>query len=152
LIGTSLLVAASDQGIRLGVGVTALAHTLLVAPIVILVVYARLSAMDPSLVEAARDLGASPMKALRTITFPLILPSIVGAALLAAAYSIDEILVTTFTIGTDFTVPVWLLGQARIGFSPGINALGVMLMGGTLLMFGLAAFALRRALFGAVAR
>jgi ABC-type spermidine/putrescine transport system permease subunit II len=126
--------------------ITALAHVLLIAPIVILVVHARLSTMDPVLMEAARDLGSSSRQALRRITLPLILPSIVGAALLAAAYSLDEILVTTFTIGTDSTVPVWLLGQARVGFTPGINALGVMLLSATLIMFALAVSASRRAL------
>lgn len=144
LLGLGILTAADQQGLQLGVAVTAAVHVLLLAPIVILVIYARLIAMNPELTEAARDLGSSPARAFRTVTLPLILPSLIGAALICAAFSLDEILVTTFTIGSNNTVPIWLLGQARLGFTPGVNALGVMLMSGTVLFVAIAIVTLRR--------
>ncbi|MBS1862566.1 MAG: ABC transporter permease subunit [Actinobacteria bacterium] len=146
LLGIAILTAADQLGLQLGRGVTSLVHVLLVAPLVALVVSARLTGMDPRIFEAARDMGASPARVLRTVTLPLIMPAVIGAALIGAAYSLDEILATNFTIGTSSTIPVWLFGQARRGFNPGINALGVMMMAGTLLIFLIAAVLLRRTL------
>jgi ABC-type spermidine/putrescine transport system permease subunit II len=144
MIGAAVITTASDRGLRLGVGPTILVHILLSAPLIILVVYARLVGMDPKIVEAARDLGSTPARAFANVTLPLILPSIIGAALLAVAYSLDELIVTTFTIGTSSTVPIWLFSQAREGFNPGINALGVMLSCGTLIIFAAVIAVLRR--------
>lgn len=139
LLGLGILIAAESQGLELGVPVTALAHMALDLPVVTIVIFNRLNAMNPELIAAARDLGSSPFRVFRTVTLPMILPSVIGVALMAAAFSLDEILVTTFTIGLENTIPVWLLSQAKLGFNPGINALGVMLMAGTLTAFGLAA-------------
>jgi ABC-type spermidine/putrescine transport system permease subunit II len=148
LLGVAVLVAASDQGISLGVTVTALVHMLIVTPVVVMVVNARIVGLNPMIVEAARDLGASKFTTLRTITMPLVLPAILGAALIGAAYSLDEILATTFTIGSETTLPIWLFGQARTGFTPLINAVGVMLMFGTLIVFAIAYGVLQRGFSG----
>jgi spermidine/putrescine transport system permease protein len=113
-------------------------HVVLLVSEIVIIVYARLVGIDRHLVEAARDLGSSATGALRRVVLPLLLPAIVGAALLAAAFSLDEIFVTSFTIGGDNTLPIWLLGQSRNGITPGINALGVMLLVGTLVSFALA--------------
>ena len=124
-------------------------HVVLLVSEITLIVYARLSGLDARLVEAARDLGASAVGALRSITLPLLLPAIVGAALLGAAFSLDEIFVTTFTLGPDNTLPIWLFGQARRGFTPGINAVGVMLLVGTLVSFALLAISIgKRSVLG----
>jgi ABC-type spermidine/putrescine transport system permease subunit II len=144
LWGASLNTIAAEQGLLLGPGVTTLVHILLAIPLVVLVVYVRLSGVDRRIFEAARDLGAAPARVWRTVTIPIMLPSLVGAALFAAAYSLDELFVTNFTIGSANTVPVWVLGQIRYGFRPGINALGVMLLTGTLLVFALSGAAMRR--------
>lgn len=132
LIGLGLLTIADVFNFPLGLWPTAAVHVMLLTPVVVLVVASRLAAMNPELIQAARDLGAPPPRAFRTITLPLILPSLVGAALVGAALSFDEIFVTTFTIGTDSTLPLWIFGQARIGFTPGLNALGVMLATATI--------------------
>jgi ABC-type spermidine/putrescine transport system permease subunit II len=143
VLGVALLTALTYINARLGLLPTALAHILLVTPFIVIVVRARLLEMDPSMGEAARDLGATPRRVLSTITLPLVAPSLLGAAVLAAAVSLDEILVTNFTIGTDATLPVWILGQMRRGLTPGINALAVMILGGTLVLIGVAALLLR---------
>jgi len=146
LIGVGILTAAAAGGVPLGLFTTLLAHTLLVTPLVVLIVGARVAGLDQRLIEAARDLGSTPARAFRTITAPLVLPSVVGAALFAVVWSLDELIVTSFTIGPDSTIPVWLYGQARRGFDPGINALGVMLMTATLFLFAMAVLLVGRVL------
>ena len=102
--------------------------SLVCLPFVILTMNARLETFDFSTLEAARDLGASPYRAFRDITFPLIRPSIIGAALLAAALSLDEFVVTWFNIGSQQTVPVLVWGLMRRGVDPSINAIATILL------------------------
>jgi len=147
VIGVAVLSAATLVGVALGVQVTALAHVLLVTPYVIFVVTARLSDMDVGIEEAARDLGAHRRRVFRDITLPLIAASIVGGALLAAAVSMDEILVTNFTIGAQSTIPLWVLGQITRTLTPGINAVAVMVLGVALLIVAIGGW-LMRASFG----
>lgn len=144
LLGSAVFVAAEETGVQLGLGATAAMHVVLLVSEIVIIVYARLTGIDEHLVEAARDLGSSAWGALRGVTLPLLLPAIIGAALLATAFSLDEIFVTTFTIGSDNTLPVWLFGQSRQGFTPGINGVGVMLLFGTLFTFALAVAVGRR--------
>ena len=84
----------------------AVGHILVGLPFVILTMNARLETFDFSRLDAARDLGARPLRTFRDITFPLIRPSVIGAALLAIALSLDEFVVTWFNIGSQQTVPV----------------------------------------------
>jgi putative spermidine/putrescine transport system permease protein len=144
LLGSALLIGSSETNLPTGLTMTSAVHIALLVPIVVIVVFARLQGLDAHLTEAARDLGATAWQALRTVTSPLLRTAVLGAAVLAAAYSLDEVFVTQFTVGSASTLPVWLLGQARRGFSPGVYALGVLLLASTLLAFGAAALASRR--------
>lgn len=147
LIGTALLTVAVDQGIPLGLDLTTFAHVLITTPVVALIVAARLKGLNPKLVEAARDLGSRPQRAFRTVTLPLIFTSVLGGATLALAFSMDEILVTTFTVGSQSTVPVWLFGQARTrGFSPANNALAVILLLAVVVLAAIAMTLARRSI------
>ena len=83
---------------------------------------ARLETFDFTVLDAARDLGASPWRTFRDITFPLIRPTVLGAALLATALSLDEFVVTWFNIGNSQTLPVLIWGLLRRGIDPSINA------------------------------
>lgn len=143
VVGVALLTAYTYLNIRLGVLSTVAAHTLLVLPYVVIVVRARLLEFDQRLSEAARDLGAKPARVLRTVTLPIIAPSLLGAALLAAAVSLDEILVTNFTIGSDATLPVWILSQIHRGITPAINALAVIILVTSIVLVLLAGIAMR---------
>ena len=143
VVGVAVLSSATLAGIALGVQVTALAHVLLVTPYVIFVVTARLSDMDVGIEEAARDLGAHRTRVFRDITLPLIAASIVGGALLAAAVSMDEILVTNFTIGAQSTIPLWVLGQITRTLTPGINAVAVMVLGVALVIVAVGGWLMR---------
>ena len=91
-------------GIPLTLGTVILSHLLFTLPFVVLVVYARMRNFDYRVVESARDLGASPLHAFFTVTLPIIRPTVVGAALIAVSLSIDDFIITNFTIGGGVTL------------------------------------------------
>jgi putative spermidine/putrescine transport system permease protein len=78
-------------------------------------VAARLRRTQTSLTEASMDLGADGWQTFRYITFPVISTALVSGALLAFALSFDEVIVTTFTAGAQNTLPIWILGNLRLG-------------------------------------
>lgn len=94
----------------------------------VLVVSARLASFDRAILDSARDLGASPIRAFRTVTFPVIRPTIFGAALIAMALSLDDFVVTFFLIGGGNTLPTLIWGMLRTGLDPSINALGSLVL------------------------
>jgi spermidine/putrescine transport system permease protein len=144
VIGVALLTAFVFAEVPLGLVPTIAAHALLLSPYVVLVLRSRLLDMDPSIEEAARDLGSDRRRVFRTITLPLLAPSLVGAGLLCAAISLDDVIVTNFVSGTDPTVPVWILGVMRRSFTPAVNAVAMMILAGSLFLIAVAALALRR--------
>ena len=100
VLGIALAVFFRTLGSRPGLLNAAVGHVLVSLPFVVLTMNARLESFDFSIVEAARDLGATPFRAFCDITLPLIRPSLIGACLLAAALSLDEFVVTWFNVGT----------------------------------------------------
>jgi spermidine/putrescine transport system permease protein len=128
VIGIALAVFFRAAGSPQGLLNAAIGHVLVSLPFVVLTMNARLETFDFSTLEAARDLGASAARTFRDITFPLIRPSIVGAALLAAALSLDEFVVTWFNVGNQQTVPVLVWGMMRRGVDPSINAIATLLL------------------------
>ena len=114
--------------IRLGLHSVILAHLVFTQPFVILIVNARMAGFDFAALDSAQDLGASKLHAFFTITLPIIRPSILGAALIAMALSLDDFLVTFFTIGGGNTLPIFMWGMLRKGVDPSINIVAVTLM------------------------
>lgn len=123
VLGISLALFFQEAGLSQGLRNAAIGQALVGLPFVILTMYARLETFDFSTLEAARDLGASPWRAFRDITFPLVRPSLLGAALLAMALSLDDFVVTWFNVGSRQTLPVLIWGLLRRGIDPSINAL-----------------------------
>ena len=121
-----------------------LSHLLFTQPFVIIVVHARLAGFDWSMVESARDLGASPWRAFVSVILPIIRPTVIGAVLLAVALSLDDFVITFFTIGSGNTLPTLLWGMIRTGLTPSVNAIGTLLIlltiGSTLLALRLTRF------------
>jgi putative spermidine/putrescine transport system permease protein len=76
---------------------------------------ARMRRTQTSLTEASMDLGADGWQTFRFVTFPVISTALVAGALLAFALSFDEVIVTTFTAGAQNTLPIWILGNLRLG-------------------------------------
>lgn len=128
VIGIALAVFFSALDAPQGLINAAFGHVLVCLPFVILTMNARLERFDFTIIDAARDLGASPVRAFRDITLPLIRPSILGASLLAAALSLDEFIVTWFNIGSQQSLPVLVWGMMRRGVDPSINALASLLL------------------------
>jgi spermidine/putrescine transport system permease protein len=114
--------------VRLGFATVILGQLVIVQPFVIAIVYARLQSFDWAIVDSARDLGASPLRAFFTITLPVIQPTIVGAALIALAISLDDFVITFFTIGSGNTLPTMVWGLVRTSLDPTINALATLLI------------------------
>jgi len=106
-----------------------LAHTTISMAFVTVVVRARLGQIDPSLEEAAQDLGARPAKAFLAVTLPLILPSLAAGWLLAFTLSLDDVVVSQFVTGPGTTtLPIEVFSSVRLGVSPEINALGSVIV------------------------
>jgi spermidine/putrescine transport system permease protein len=127
-------------GVGLGLPVVVLGHVLVTQPFVILILMARLATFDHAAVESARDLGATQWQAFRLVTLPQIGPALVGAALVAAAISLDDFIIASFTIGGGNTVSTFVWGKLRTTLDPSINAIATVLLALTL---GASALALR---------
>ena len=135
LMGTSLLVLFVTLGIPLGYGTLIIAHTTFCFPFVLVGVQARLQGLDPSLEEAAQDLGATPVKAFWLVIVPYLMPAIVAGALMAFTLSFDEYIVTVFTSGAESqTLPLKVYGMVRVGLNPQLNALSTLFIGITALL------------------
>lgn len=129
IIGIALLVFFKRLlDIPLGLPTVILGHLVIIQPFVIAILHARLASFDWSLVESARDLGASPLKAFATITLPIIQPTIVGSALIALSISLDDFVITFLTIGAGNTLPTMVWGLVRTSLDPTINALATLLL------------------------
>lgn len=106
-----------------------LAHVTFQIPFVTLVVRARLAGLDPSLAEAARDLGASGAQIFRHVTLPLIWPGILAGALLAFTLSLDDFVISFFTTGPGATtLSILIYSSVKRGLTPDINALSTLLV------------------------
>ncbi len=101
-----------------------IAHIMFNISFVVVTVRARLSGLDRHLEEAAMDLGATEWVTFLRVTFPLILPGILAASLLAFSLSIDDFVITNFTAGRTVTFPMYIWGAARIGIPVQVNVIG----------------------------
>lgn len=115
-------------GAPLGVPVVILGHVLLTQPFVALILAARLASFDRTAIEAARDLGATEAQIFLRVTLPQIASAIVGAALIAFALSLDEFVVTLFTIGSGNTLSTFVWGKMRTALDPSINAIATLVL------------------------
>ncbi len=135
LWGVSLLVFFVLLNVTLGMVSVILAHIAFCISYVAVVVRARLSGMDESLVEAARDLGATAWGSFRYVTLPLIAPGIVAGALLAFTMSIDDFVITFFTAGVGTTtLPLRIYTMIKVTVTPEINAVSTLLMALTMML------------------
>ena len=104
-----------------------IAHIMFNISYVVVTVRARLAGFPRHLEEAAMDLFADEWQTFWNVTFPLILPGIVAAALLAFSLSIDDFVVTNFTAGKTQTFPMFIYAKARIGIPVQVNVIGTII-------------------------
>ena len=145
VMGASLLSLFITLQFARGFATILIAHILFSLAFVAVTVRARVLGLDPTLEEAAQDLGADPWTTFRKITLPLLAPGIVAGALLAFALSIDDYVVTSFVNGQVETFPIWVYGATRIGVPPQVNVMGTLIfLGGVAIAVGNALLARRQ--------
>jgi spermidine/putrescine transport system permease protein len=129
VLGLALLIYFVTIGAKLGLITIIIGHCTFLCSYVFIVVSARLAGMDHHFEEASADLGASPFQTFRRVTLPLILPGVVGGALLAFIISMDDLVITYFIAGVDSTtLPVFIYGMLRRGIKPEINAIASLMI------------------------
>jgi spermidine/putrescine transport system permease protein len=139
IIGIALASAFNLIGVKLSVWTALLGHTILVLPLAVAIVVARLGRFDWSVEEASRDLGAGSFYTFAHVVLPAIRPTLIGALAISMAFSLDEFVVTFFTIGIDNTLPIVLWSRMRTSIDPSINAIGSVILAGTMLLTAIAA-------------
>jgi spermidine/putrescine transport system permease protein len=145
LIGIALLVFfAGALGQRMSLMTVIAGQLVVTVPFVVLIVASRLQSFDRKLEWAAADLGASPRRTLRHVVLPLIAPAILAGALICITLSIDEFVITWFTVGNQPTLPTYIYTKVKFGVTPEVNAVGTVMLFATLLIFGIAGLALGR--------
>jgi len=139
LMGVSLLIFFVLLNVTLGMTSIILAHVAFCIGFVAIVVRARMQGMDNSLVEAARDLGATPWQAFRLVTLPQIMPGILAGGLMAFTLSIDDFVITFFTAGVgSSTLPLAIYSMLKMGVTPEINAASTIIILCTLVLTSVA--------------
>lgn len=129
ILGMVFLVFFSMLNLPFGMTTLVIAHTTFCIPYIFMMVKARLVGIDKSLEEAARDLGAGPIRTFFDITMPLIAPAVLSGSLLAFAMSFDDVVISIFVNGPRLnTLPVKVYAQLKTGVTPEINALCTIIL------------------------
>lgn len=129
VLAVGLLSLYTFVDFSLGLRSVLLSHTLFCTAFVTAVVRTRLQHVDPSLEEAARDLGDTAVGAFVRVTLPSLAPGIMAGALLSFTLSLDEFVIAFFTNGpTTPTLPQVIYSNVRFGVKPDINALAAVLL------------------------
>lgn len=135
IIGASFLIFFTILGIKLGFASVLLSHVAFSIPIVVLMVLPKIQEMSTSLIDAARDLGASNLHVMTKVVLPYISPGIFAGFFMALTYSLDDFAVTFFVTGNGFsTLSVEIYSLARQGISLTINALSTLIFLFTILL------------------
>jgi ABC-type spermidine/putrescine transport system permease subunit II len=139
IMSAGLIIVLPQLGIRFGLKAVIIGQSVWAIAFFIAIAGARRAGFDRRLEDAARDLGASPFRVLRTIVIPDLMPGIIAAALLTFTFSFDDVVTTVFLSGPGSgTLPTFILGAIRHGITPSINAVGVMVMAATITLLALA--------------
>ncbi|AUH34685.1 ABC transporter permease [Paracoccus tegillarcae] len=147
IVAMSLLVVLLGAGIELSILTVIIGHTLICMPYAIAILSTAFSSLDPSLEEAAFDLGESRWGAFRLITLPLVMPGIISALLISFTISLDEFIIAFFLAGSQPTLPTYIFSQLRFPAQiPMIMALGTVLVALSILLLAIGEYFRRRSL------
>jgi spermidine/putrescine transport system permease protein len=129
VMGSSLLALFTSAGLAgsLGFWSILVAHIMFCLSFVVVTVKARLAGLDSALEQAAMDLYANEWQTFWRITFPLVFPGILAAALLSFSLSFDDFIVTNFNHGNTITFPMFVWGSAQRGIPPEVNVIGTVM-------------------------
>src|SRR4051812_41089178 len=128
VIGAALLALFLTMAVNTGFATIVIAHVMFTVSYVVVTVKARLEGMDRHIEEAAMDLGATEWTTFRKVTLPMIAPGVAAAALLAAAISVDDYVITSFNAGQTVTFPLFIFGATRQGVPAEVNVLATGLL------------------------
>jgi len=120
------LFGSNAPKLNLGLPTIIAAHTLFTMSIVLVIVRARISGMDRSLIEASDDLYATPLGTFFQVTLPMLFPAILAGFLLAFTFSFDDFIVAFFVAGPNTTLPIYVFSSIRRGVTPEINAIATV--------------------------
>ena len=136
VMGSSLLALFVSRGFggQLGFWTIFIAHVMFCLSFVIVTVKARLSGLDDNLEQAEMDLYANEVQTFRRVTFPLVLPGIIGAALLSFSLSFDDFIITNVNAGQEVTFPMFVYGSNQRGVPMQVNVIGTAMF---LIAFGI---------------
>jgi spermidine/putrescine transport system permease protein len=127
-LGVALLVYFHEINLPLSLTTVTIAHVIYVLPYFLLIARAAFERLDPTLDEAAQDLGASGFQVFRKVTVPQIYPLLIGAAALAFALSFDEFIITFYVIGPDSTLPMFIWSSLKRTVDPSVNVISTILL------------------------
>jgi spermidine/putrescine transport system permease protein len=146
IVAVSLLVVIVQVlGLPLAQWSVVAAHTLICTPFCIAILNASFSNLDPSLEEAAFDLGETRWSTFSLITLPLVMPGIISSLLISFTISLDEFIIAFFLTGAQPTLPVYIWGLLRFpGQIPVVMALGTILVLASILLLTIAEYYRRR--------
>lgn len=139
LVGVSLLLFFLLINFTLGMASIILAHIAFCLSFVTISVKTRMHGMDDSLMDAARDLGASPVRAFFSVLIPTILPGVIAGWLMAFTLSLDDFVITFFTAGVgSTTLPLAIYSMLKMGVTPEVNAASTIIILCTLVLTSVA--------------
>ena len=125
--GIGLLLLFVSLSIERGYITMLIAHVAFCTPYIVINVYPKVKQLDPNILEAAEDLGAKPMKALRTAVLPQIKGAIISAAAISFTMSFDDFVISYFTGGSKLNISTYLYTEAK-KINPTINALSTIII------------------------
>jgi spermidine/putrescine transport system permease protein len=140
IVAVSLLVVIIQVlGLPLAQWSVIAAHTLICTPFCIAILNTSFANLDPSLEEAAYDLGETKWSTFRLVTLPLVMPGIVASLLISFTISLDEFIIAFFLTGAQPTLPVYIWGLMRFpGQIPVVMALGTLLVVASIILLVIA--------------
>jgi spermidine/putrescine transport system permease protein len=130
VMGSSLLAlfVAGGLGGHLGFWTIVIAHVMFCLSFVVVTVKSRLAGLDHNLEQAAADLYATPAQTFWKVTFPLVFPGVLGAALLSFSLSFDDFIITNLNAGQTVTFPMYIWGAAQRGVPMQVNVVGTLML------------------------
>ena len=144
ITGIAMLNMFRAMGLDLSLFTVILGHGTALSAVVITQVFARLQRFNRNIDEASSDLGAKPWQTFLFVTLPNIRSAIIGSALLSFTLSFDEIPVTFFLTGRENTLPMYIYSTIRRGITPEINAIGTLIVVGSLVLIVLSVYLLMK--------
>lgn len=138
IIGVASLATFTLLGLEMGFWTLVFAHVTFCLPFMIINIRARIAGFDPSIEEAAMDLGATGLRTLIRVTIPMLLPGIVSGALLSITLSLDDLIISSFVNGRDITFPIKVYNMVRGKVTTDVYSLSTLMIIGTTLIYSTA--------------